>query len=89
MLKSHIDALSGNDELYKRAQSILNDVSSQKDEKTQKDRFRQLIENQSDTINGEDKEYNFIDNVKIEAAKVTEKMNKEGEAARKQQENKK
>ena len=32
---------------------------------------------------------NFIDNVKIEAAKVTEKMNKEGEAARKQQENKK
>ena len=89
MLKSHIGALSGNEKLYKKAQAILNDVSKQSGEEAQKDRFRQLIENQVDVVNGNSKEYNFIDNVKIESALVTEKMNKEGEAARKQQENKK
>ena len=62
------------------------DVSKISDEDAQKARFKQLVENQVDE-KGE--KYDFIDKVKVEAARVTEKMNQEGEAARKQQESKK
>lgn len=87
MLKSHVDALSGNQALYKTAQTVLSEVSKQPTEDAQKAMFRQIIENEFD-VNGQ--RYNFdIDDVKVEAARVTEKMNQEGEAARKQQEGKK
>ena len=87
MLKSHVDALSGDQALYKTAQTVLSEVSKQPTEDAQKAMFRQIIENEFD-VNGQ--RYNFdIDDVKVEAARVTEKMNQEGEAARKQQEGKK
>lgn len=86
MLRSHIDAISGDKVLYEKAQNILADVSKISDEDAQKARFKQLVENQVDE-KGE--KYDFIDKVKVEAARVTEKMNQEGEAARKQQESKK
>lgn len=86
MLKSHVDALSGNKELYERSQNILDDVSKQPDEEAKKAMFKQLIENQKDDLGND---YDFIGKVKVEAANVTEKMNQEGEAARKQQEGKK
>lgn len=87
MLKSHVDALSGDQALYKTAQAVLSEVSKQPTEDAQKAMFRQIIENKFD-VNGQS--YNFdIDDVKVEAARVTEKMNQEGEAARKQQEGKK
>ena len=86
MLKSHVDALSGDQALYKTAQTVLSEVSKQPTEDAQKAMFRQIIENQKDNLGND---YDFIGKVKVEAARVTEKMNQEGEAARKQQEGKK
>lgn len=87
MLSSHVDALSGNQALYNTAQTVLSEVSKQPTEDAQKAMFRQIIENKFD-VNGQSYKFD-IDDVKVEAARVTEKMNQEGEAARKQQEVKK
>ena len=52
--------------------------------------YSDLLRNSENEFDVNGQRYNFdIDDVKVEAARVTEKMNQEGEAARKQQEGKK
>ncbi len=73
-------SLSGNPEAYERAQSLLkeNDFRTSVEGNTYKDK-------QGNTVTATAK---FIENVKVADANVVTEMNKEGEAARKQQEKK-
>ena len=73
-------SLSGNQEAYERAQSLIKstDFRSSVEGNTYKDK-------QGNTVTATAK---FIENVKVADANVVTEMNKEGEAARKQQEKK-